>query len=237
MAALRKKLAANSAQRYVVVQGPKGVGKSCAIDTALQRTCGVVVVEVAPGAQQGAIVRTALEGIAGTQPNFLDPRPSAMRVLWWYRCLLPPPIVVLRVSELSAGAPFAQTAGAVRSLVGCGLRAVIDSSPNSLEPEALATLRQDIMHLAPMPRGLILSLPEYAQLITLLRREGLEDAAWAVLGGVPALYTALHDVLKEVASGDARSTAGNFLCDQLLYIVRLRKFDKPKACAAPSCTF
>jgi putative protein kinase ArgK-like GTPase of G3E family len=44
--ALRETLANISQGRYVVVQGPKGVGKSCVVETALQRTCGVVVVEV-----------------------------------------------------------------------------------------------------------------------------------------------------------------------------------------------
>ena len=230
VAALRHKLAANSAQRYVVVQGPKGVGKSCAIDTALQRTCGVVVVEVAPGALQDAIVRSTLEAVAGTRPNFLDPRPSAMRVLWWYSLLLPPPTVVLRVSERSAGGTFAQIAGAVRSLVGCGLRAVIDSSPNSLEPEALFTLRQDVLHLAPMPRELLHSLGEHAALIALLRKEGLEDVVWAVLGGVPALYTALHDEVRSAAPGGARSQVASFLSYQLMgAIARLRKCDKPAA--------
>ena len=230
VAALRRKLAANSVQRYVVVQGPKGVGKSCVIDTALQRTCGVLFVEVPPGTPHDAIVRTALESVAGTRPNFMDPRPSALRVLWWYCRLLPPPIVVLRVSERSAGNAFAQTAGAVRSLVGCGLRAVIDSSPNSLEPEALSTLRQDVMQLAPMPRELLHSIEEHVELIAMLRKEGLEDAVWAVLGGVPALYTALRDAVRAAAPEDVRSTVAEFLNDQLMdAIVRLRKSDKPAA--------
>jgi hypothetical protein len=230
VASLRRKLATNSAQRYVVVEGPKGVGKSCAIDTALQRTCGVVVVEVAPGAAQGAIVRAALEAVAGTRPNFTDPRPSALRVLWWYRRLLPPPIVVLRVSERSAGGAFAQTAGAVRSLVGCGLRAVIDSSPNSLEPEALSTLRQDVLHLAPMPRELLQSLGEHEALVAMLRKEGLEDAVWAVLGGVPALYTALHDEVRAATPEGARRAVAGFLSDLLSgAIARLRKCEKPAA--------
>lgn len=251
---LRSKLSSISRGRYIAVKGPNGIGKSCVIARALERTCGVVTVEVSPNTSMDAIVRAGLEAVSGSLPPFVDPRPSALRVLWWYSLLpLPPPIVVLRMSECSAGVPFAQTAGAVRSLASCGLRVVINSSPKSLEPEALATLRQDIMHLEPMPRGMILSLPENAQLIALLRREGLEDAAWAVLGGVPALYTALHDDLVGLASGDARGTVGNVLCgqridlagvassdarftvgnflyDQLQHaIVRLRRFDKPEA--------
>jgi hypothetical protein len=193
--ALRETLASTSQGRYVVVQGPKGVGKSCVVETALQRTCGVVVVKVAPGAREDAIVASALASIAGIRLSMWDPRPSALRVLWWYRWLLPPPIIVLRVSERPFGREYAETAGAVRSLVDCGFRAVIDSSPNSLEPGALTTLRQDVIELGPMPRALLFSLPEHATLHGALREAGLEDVVWAVLGGVPAHYTALRDKL------------------------------------------
>ena len=198
--ALRDTLASTSPGRYVVVQGPKGVGKTCVVETALQRTCGVVVIEVAPGAPKDAIVASALASVAGVRSSMWDPRPSALRVLWWYRWLLPPPIVVLRVCERPVGKAFAETAGAVRSLVDCGFRAVIDSSPNSLEPGTLATLRQDVIELGPMPREMLFSLPEHAALHVALREAGLEDVVWAVLGGVPAHYTALHDLLQSPAA-------------------------------------
>ena len=194
--ALRETLASTSQGRYVVVRGPKGVGKSCVVETALQRTCGVVVVEVAPGAPKDAIVSSALASVAGVRSSLWDPRPSALRVLWWYRWLLPPPVIVLCVSERPVGKEYAETAGAVRSLVNCGFRAVIDSSPNSLEPGTLTTLRQDVIELGPMPRALLFSLPEHAALHAALREAGLEDVVWAVLGGVPAHYTALHDKLR-----------------------------------------
>jgi len=67
--ALRETLANTSQGRYVVVQGPKGVGKSCVVETALQRTCGVVVVEVAPGAKEEAIVSSALASVAGVRSS------------------------------------------------------------------------------------------------------------------------------------------------------------------------
>ena len=215
MLALRKTLASTSQGRYVVVQGPKGVGKTCVVETALQRTCGVVVIEVAPGAPKDAIVASALASVAGVRSSLWDPRPSALRVLWWYRWLLPPPIVVLRVSERPVGKEYAETAGAVRSLVDCGFRAVIDSSPNSLEPGTLATLRQDVIELGPMPRTLLISLPEHAALHVALRTAGLEDVVWAVLGGVPAHYTALRDKLRSAAPKDTASLVERYLDEQL----------------------
>ena len=213
--ALCETLASTSQGRYVVVQGPKGVGKSCVVETALQRTCGVVVVKVEPGEREGAIVASALASVAGVRSSLWDPRPSALRVLWWYRWLLPPPIVVLRVSERPVGKEYAETAGAVRSLVDCGFRAVIDSSPNSLEPGTLATLRQDVIELGPMPRALVFSLPEHAALHVALREAGLEDVVWAVLGGVPAHYTALRDKLRSAAPKDTASLVERYLDEQL----------------------
>jgi len=123
---------------------------------------------------------------------------------------------VLRVSERSAGTEFAETAGAVRSLVDSGFRAVIDSSPNSLEPATLTTLRQEVLEVGPMPRELLVSLPEHAALFATLRSAGLEDVAWAVLGGVPALYEALHDRLRRAAPGRAPAIAADFARGLLL---------------------
>lgn len=210
---------------YIVVKGPKGVGKSTVIATALQNTCGVVVVEVFPGQTADVIKRSVLESIAGTHPNFVDPHPSALRVLWWYRLVLPPPIVVLRLVECSAGTPYAQMTGAVRSLADIGLRAVIDSSPNSLEPEALASLRENVLEVAPMPRALLFSIPEHAALFETLRKEGLQDVVWGVLGGVPALYSRLAEALAEAKPkglvvvdepGAACTVVTNFVRGQLL---------------------
>ena len=81
-----------------------------------------------------------------------------------------------------------------------------------------------------MPRVLLRSLGEHAALIAMQRKECLEDAVWAVLSGVPALYTALHDEVKAAAPGGARSQVASFLSYQIMgAIARLRKCDKPTA--------
>jgi len=225
---LLRKLSAISARRCVVVTGPEGVGKSCAIDTALQRTPGVVVVRVAPGAREEDTFASALAAIAGIQHNgYLSPLPSARRVLWCYRTLLrlPPPVVVLRVSERPAGSNCSQVFGAVRSLAELGVCAVIDGSPNSLEPEAIASPRGDVLEIGPMSKEAIASTPEFAALFRVLRREGLEEVVWAVLGGVPAHYAALDDALREATSAeDAPGVVSRFVRGKLRKAIdRLRK--------------
>ena len=213
--ALRAKLASVAADQYVVVTGPKGVGKSCVVDTATRRTCGVVHVGVAAGTSQKDIVRDTLLSVANVQLGFVDPRPSVLRVLRWYALVLPPPIVVLRAHERAEGEAYARITGAVRDLVSCGLRVLVDASTNSLQPEALATLRQRVLELEPMPRDLLLTIPEHAHLFAMLRAERLEGVVWAVLGGVPAHYNALRGALLEAPSDDAPSVVAGYVRAEL----------------------
>jgi hypothetical protein len=182
--------------QYIVVTGQKGVGKSVVVNTATQRTCGVVDVPIAPGTLLDVIVMRALSSIANSRVGFVDPLPSALRVLWWYGWFLPRPIVVLRVGERMDGEAYAQIPGAARVLAGYGLRVLIDGSTNSLPSELSTTLRQDVLELEPMPRNIVLSIPEYESLFHVLRQEGLEDVVWQVLGGVPAHFDQIVTQLK-----------------------------------------
>ena len=183
--------------QYIVVTGQKGIGKSVVVDTATQRTCGVVSVHVAPGTSQEAIVAKALSKVANSRVGFIDPLPSVTRVLWWYGRFLPRPIVVLHAVERREGQDFADIPGAARELTGYGLRILIDGSTNSLPSETLTTLRQRVLDLEPMTRDILHSIPEYASLLSTLRKESLENVAWMVLGGVPSHFNELVAELKD----------------------------------------
>jgi hypothetical protein len=189
---LRNMLRNLGEDQYIVVTGQKGVGKTVVVNTATQRTCGVVSVPVAPGTLQDVIVMKALSEIANSRLGFIDPRPSVRRVLWWYGWFLLRPLVVLRAGERMDGELYAGIPGAARELAGYGLRVLIDGSTNSLPSEVLTTLRQAVLELEPMSRNTLLSIPEYAGLLKVLRDESLEDVAWLVLGGVPAHFDELH---------------------------------------------
>ena len=193
---LRNMLRNLGEDQYIVVTGQKGVGKSVVVNTATQRTCGVVDVPVAPGTLQDVIVMRALSSIANSRVAFVDPLRSARRVLLWYGWFLPRPIVVLRAGERMDGEAYAGIPGAARVLAGYGLRVLIDGSTNSLPSEVLTTLRQNVLELEPMPRNIVLSIPEYESRVHVLRQEGLEDVAWQVLGGVPAHFDQIVTQLK-----------------------------------------
>jgi hypothetical protein len=53
---LRSMLSTVQRDQYVVVSGPKGVGKSCMVDTALQYTFGVVAIRVPAGTSEKEIL-------------------------------------------------------------------------------------------------------------------------------------------------------------------------------------
>ena len=219
---LRRMLQNLGKNQYIVVTGQKGVGKSVVVNTATQRTCGVVNVTVAPGTLRDVIVMKALSEITNSRVGFVDPRPSVRRVLWWYGWFLPRPIVVLRAGERMDSQMYADIPGAARELAGYGLRVLIDGSTNSLPSEVLATKRQCVLELEPMQRNILLSIPEYKSLLHLMREEGLEDVAWQVLGGVPADYDEIVTQLKSNEPAAYRRIIIKYLRDEISKAISCR---------------
>ena len=227
---LRSMLQNLGEDQYIVVTGQKGVGKSVVVNTATQRTCGVVSVPVAPGTSQKTIVADVLSEITNSRVGFVDPRPSVRRVLWWYGWFLPRPIVVLCAGERMDGEAYAGIPGAARVLASYGLRVLIDGSTNSLPSEVLTTLRQNVLELEPMSRNTALSIPEYESLFHVLRQEGLEDVAWQVLGGVPAHFDQIVTQLKRNEPTAYRRVIVNYILDEVGKAVSRRD----RMLAAPS---
>jgi len=212
---LRRMLRTLGEDRYIVVTGQKGVGKSVVVDTATQRTCGVISVPVAPGTSQKIIISDVLSQVANSRVSFIDPLPSVNRVLWWYGLFFPRPIVVLRAGERREGQDYADISGAARELARCGLRVLIDGSTNSLPSELLTTKRQTVLELEPMPRKTLRSIPEYEGLFHVLDEEGLEDVAWNVLNGVPADYDELRDLMAINEPAAYRRVLVDYILDEV----------------------
>ena len=193
VAALRGMLAASCRGQYVVVAGPKGVGKSCVVASATEAACGVVTVRVPAGASEPAILADVFTALTRFYIRTLDQSGSARRVLWWHELLFRvPATVVLQAAERKPSQAFADLDSAARALAGgYGLRVVIDASNNSLPDAALTTLREMVLEVEPMPRATLEALPELSPLLAALRAAHLADTVWAVAGGVPAHYLQL----------------------------------------------
>ena len=187
---MRSFLASAHKDHYIIVAGPKGVGKTCVVDTATEAMFGVVSVEVAPGKHYDAILANVFTAI--TRSN-LDLSASTKRVLRWHRLIFrKPAIVVLRASERDPPLAFAAMHSAARALTqDFGLRVVIDASDNSLPENAKKTKREETIEVGPMSRSVLESVPDLAELLSALKAADLADVVWECVGGVPADYIQL----------------------------------------------
>ncbi len=104
--------------------------------------------------------------------------------------------MVIKVPECQIGQNYADVTAAVRDLADLhGLRVVVDGPPNSLPPTLLATKRETVIAVEPMTKEQIESFPEFKGLIALLKSRNLDKPVWKVLGGSPADYLKLEEVI------------------------------------------
>lgn len=184
---------------YIVVEGPKGIGKSTMIDTCLKGKYGVVRVTIPPDTKEADVVSICQnEIIGGAGWKVMDQSGNMNRVLFWYHLFFRGhfPIVVMTTSERAPGRQPAELTGAVRRLSRLGINVVVDASPNSLQPNLLTTTRQHVLHVEELSRDEIRSLPQLHKLFAVLDEERLSDVVLDLLGGIPSLYLNLDSELK-----------------------------------------
>ena len=70
----------NWGPKYLAVTGPKGVGKTCLIDTALTRTAGVARVTVNPGNTPEMVELNVMRAVTSADRRTDDLAPSFRRV-------------------------------------------------------------------------------------------------------------------------------------------------------------
>lgn len=164
---------------YSVVMGPKGVGKTCAVDTATEVTLGVVSVVIPPGTSHNTILFEVFTAITNTNPRAV--------VLWWHHFLFRTHATVVPRAERKPTEAVAALDSAARELAhDYDLRVIIDASDNSLPaPEdAKATMREMVVQVGPMTRSVLESVPDLAELLSALKAADLADVVWTCVGGV-----------------------------------------------------
>jgi hypothetical protein len=206
VASLRSYLASQIKDLYSIVTGPKGVGKTCVVDTATEARFGVVSVRVPAATPEATIMAEVFTAITNTNPRAVEPRASAHRVLWWHRLIFRTPVtVVLRASERKPTEAFAALDSSARALThDFGVRVVIDASDNSLPENAKKTMREEVIEVGPMSRSVLESVPGLTELLSALKAAGLADVVWECVGGVPAKYIQLLRMWERAGGGVGR---------------------------------
>jgi energy-coupling factor transporter ATP-binding protein EcfA2 len=186
-------------QAYIVVLGPRGVGKSTLIDTVLKRKAGVVDVDVSPVLTHDEILARVSERVGG-RVWIGSSAGSAKRVVFFFKlCFGARPTVVLRLTERSSGQTFCAVTGATRALAKRGYRVVIDSSSNA---EVKGSIREHVLDMREMSREVVMRDPRFGRAFDRLQKAGLDEVVWQTIGGVPARLVKLADEVDSARDSD-----------------------------------
>jgi hypothetical protein len=190
-------------QADVEVVGPKGIGKSVLIDTVLAHKACLVEMDVGPGENKTYLVAAVHRRIRGYRALGKSDG-DAKRVMFWFHALWCETNIDFSLRERSAGDKFAQITSSTRTLVGEGYRTIIDASPNSVEPEAMATERQLLLEMEAMSREVVMREPEFMAMFERLEGVRADKLVWQTLGGVPALLVQLASSLRNAKEVSVR---------------------------------
>jgi hypothetical protein len=140
--------------QFLVVRGPKGIGKTVAIENALAHTWSVCYVRrpIEPGTRKSQIVDQVLDDFTNIENRFLTKDKATNHVLFWNSVFTlgrHKPIIVISAQERLKDQPHAHIAEAARDLAKMGMRVIIDSSEGALFNHPL-TLRETFIEMEPM---------------------------------------------------------------------------------------
>lgn len=183
--------------RFVLVRGPRGVGKTSAIYTALENIKGVITIgPVQPETDQDQLLNYVCKEITGLDGTYENNR-KAMEILtqMYEEKTKRPLIVLIQASECPANEKAAALTAAARILADSfGLRVIIDCAENSC-PSTL-TDREVIFDFEPMSYEMMRKLPDYEKMAVEIEKQGNADLVFAVCAGRPLLLDELAQAMK-----------------------------------------
>lgn len=215
--------------QFIAILGPKGVGKTCLLSTAVSHTAGVVEFKVHAGHSAEKIELDVMRAITNLSNTFQRPEASLRRVVFWHRLftLGKSPIVIMNLVEHNQS--YAEVSNVARSLAATyKLRVVLDTSPNSLEDRALRSDRCMRLEVEPMTKEQMETIAEYEGLRNWLKEAGLYHVAVELLGGNPAKWKYFLSKCKTCLSASA-SKRREILSDQLLDLLGETRSDMDAA--------
>ena len=216
----------SNTQEYRVITGEEGVGKSCMLQTAIYRIPGVIYAYANGGDSSNTIIENVLKNVGKRTPfTFGDPIAAARRTIFCYNFLFgKSPIAVISATERSVNEPPAKLTAAVRILTETyGLRVIVDSSPNSLDPGIFDTKRVTAIRLEKLTKDQLFSIPEIQKIFTDSHTAAWKDITWAVLGGNPADFLDLSGKIR-LAEASHVDVISLFLKNRIFDAIKLVDF-------------
>jgi hypothetical protein len=202
-------------KRFPVVIGPRGIGKTTAVETAADGLPGVIVANnVRPGINSDVILDMVLIGINGTLINSTR---RALEVIELYKTVSGgqvPTIIIPALQRLTDEKPAELTAAARELTDHFGLNVLIDASENAIPTRALSR-REDILHVTPMTDAMMRQLPEFKNLLDYLVKTGNEEVVLAVCNCKPILLGNLNIQINDADEKDKDRIVRYFVETQL----------------------
>jgi hypothetical protein len=186
---VRNKLSSLSGESYVVVRGPKGVGKTCIVDSMLEKRPGVLRFEVDAGTTRIDIMNEVFSLVTGNGRE----RARAKDVLKWYNRFYSkyPCVIALQAKERFPPSPYAEIGPAARDLGGLGFQVLVDASQHALADKK--TERERYVEIGFMDQDSLFRIPEFQNLYEKLETCNLKEELWGIIGGSPMKVKNLVD--------------------------------------------
>jgi hypothetical protein len=195
-----------SRYKYLVFKGPKGIGKTCAIQTALSDVGGVVYINsIRPGTKSEKIYEDSIKTVTIDYKSEFDNDEYARRILWWFSLFGKKPIIVIPASERYPGQKFAEIPYASIRLTEMGFKVLIDSSENALQGDPYG--KEDIWEMKPMTIETVSSLEQFQELFEFLEKNNLLAVSLMILGGTPLSFDELNDILNNIPNDEQKLAA------------------------------
>lgn len=187
--------------KFYVVRGPRGIGKSVAVDWATNNMPGVIKIPpISPGKSKDEILDIVCSDITGLRGTCLEHRQSMKRIIFFFKLFnRRAPVVIIPAGQCERNKTPAELTNAARELVDTyGLIVLIDLSENAF-PHVLSG-REVFYDMEPMSDEMMRKLPGFEDTFESLKKQGNEEIVLRVCGGRPIILEELKDRLIECKS-------------------------------------
>jgi hypothetical protein len=216
---MMKKRALGDEKTFTVVVGPKGVGKTSAVKTAVDGLPGVIFISnIPPDTSQDEIIKRVCAKI-NVHGQLEDTEERALSIIEAYKTISggQTPILIIPASPRLIDEKPAKLSDAGRVLTKTfKLNVLIDASENAMPSALEVTPREEILEMKPMTDEIMRKLPQFEQLFEYLNETKNDQVVLAVCNGSPAFLRVLNGKLNECGASEKDTEVIKFVEKELI---------------------